>query len=86
MTVREHLQDKVNAWIAKTLWAEISTEKDHKTMRTHELTGDMHQVIPWMMNRMEELLKEFIPEKARAKKPPVKRDEKEEANEEKAED
>ena len=67
MTVREHLQDKVNAWIAKTLWAQISTEKDNKTMRTHELTGDMREVIPWMMNRVEEVIEEFISEK-RAKK------------------
>ena len=82
MTIREHLQDKVNAWIAKELWAGISTEKDAKTMRTHELTGDMHQVIPWMMKRMDEILDEFVPEK-RTKKTSGKKDE---ANEEEAED
>ena len=84
MTVREHLQDRVNAWIAKTLWAKISTELDSKTM-SGEL-ADEHVQFPWMQKRMNELLEEFIPEKVRAKKAPVKRDEKEEANEEKAED
>jgi len=84
MTVKEHLQDKVNAWIAKTLWAKISTELDAKTM-SGEL-ADEHAQFPWLQKRMGELLKEYVPEKVRAKKPPVNRDEKDEANEEEAED
>lgn len=57
MTIRQHLNDKVNAYIAKELWQKISTEYDDKVM--HGGLGDEHERFPWLVKRAKELLKEY---------------------------
>lgn len=59
MTIQEHLQDKVNAWIAKQIWQSISTEKDNLTMREHKLATTREQ-FDFMRQRADELIRELV--------------------------
>ena len=86
MTVKEHLENIASGWIAKQLWGDISTELDGKIMRTHELDGDLHKSIPWILNRIDEMLKDYFPEKVRKKSKADKPAEKEVVNEEETTD
>jgi CO dehydrogenase/acetyl-CoA synthase beta subunit len=62
MTVKQHLEDRVNAWLAKQLWDKISTELEVK-MRGE--LADEHVRFPWIQERVKELLSEYLPEKIR---------------------
>jgi hypothetical protein len=62
MTVKQHLEDRVNAWLAKQLWDKISTELEKK-MRGE--LADEHVRFPWIQERVKELLSEYLPEKIR---------------------
>ena len=85
MTIKEHLENKVNDYIARQIWAKVSTELDAK-IPTGEL-ADEHVRFPWMMKRALELMEEYKPVDKPAKKKPVpKKEPVKEKHEEKAED
>ena len=56
MTVRQHLTDKANAWIASQLWRKINKELG----RNEKELVDEHEKFPWIMNRVKELSKEYL--------------------------
>ena len=81
--------NRVNDYLARQIWAKISTELDHQMMQAGKL-NDEHERFPWMLKRAEELLEEYIvekkPEKPGKKVPVEKVPAVKEKHEEKAED
>ena len=61
MTVKQRLEELVNARIAKELWDKLNTELEAKSM-SGEL-ADEHVRFSWMTKRSKELLKEYLNEK-----------------------
>lgn len=57
MTIKEHLQARTNDWIAKQLWAQMSTELDNKTMAG--VFKDEPERFAWILKRINELLSEY---------------------------
>ena len=85
MTIKESLENKVNDYIARQIWAKVSTELDAK-IPTGEL-ADEHVRFPWMIRRALELLDEYMAEKKpKEKKPAPKKEPVKEKHEEETED
>ncbi|HUS88653.1 MAG TPA: hypothetical protein VMW91_04645 [Desulfosporosinus sp.] len=58
MTVKQHLEDKINAYIAKQIWGKISTELD-RMVPSGELAEEQKRY-RWIIVRGIELLKEYV--------------------------
>ena len=62
MTIKQHITEKVNEYIARQIWAKISTELDHLMMQQGKLHDEVER-FAWMRKRANELVKEFANEK-----------------------
>ena len=60
MTVKQHLTDKANAYIAKELWQKMSSELNNRIERGE--LGDEHERFPWIAKRVKEILEEYLNE------------------------
>lgn len=69
MTIKEHLENRVNDYIARQIWAKVSTELDAR-IPTGEL-ADEHVRFPWMLKRAIELMEEYMGKKKPEKKKPA---------------